>query len=127
MEKPFGFWHKGAILNLQGCKRKIKHFYFHLFKCRFMRYIIGNLKIYSNMDNIFLAAGIISVIYFISKFLEMQYVDKEPKPLKILIRDSLLVYISSVLGWFVIDQLKPVINDIDISATPLAFTDNAPF
>ena len=79
------------------------------------------------MDNIFLVAGIISVIYFISKFLEMQYVDKEPKPLKILIRDSLLVYISSVLGWFVIDQLKPVINDIDISATPLAFTDNAPF
>lgn len=79
------------------------------------------------MDNIFLAAGIISVIFFIAKFLEMQYVDKEPKPLKILIRDSLLVYISSILGWFVIDQLKPVINDIDISTTPLAFTDNPPF
>ena len=79
------------------------------------------------MDNIFLAAGIISVIFFIAKFLEMQYVDKEPKPLKILIRDSLLVYISSILGWFVIDQLKPVINDIDISTTPLAFTGNPPF
>ena len=79
------------------------------------------------MDNIFLAAGIISVIFFIAKFLEMQYVDKEPKPLKILIRDSLLVYISSILGWFVLDQLKPVINDIDISTTPLAFTDNPPF
>ena len=79
------------------------------------------------MDNIFLAAGIISVIFFIAKFLEMQYVDKEPKPLKILIRDSLLVYISSILGWFVIDQLKPVINDIDVSITPLAFTDNPPF
>ena len=92
-----------------------------------MRYLIRNLKIYSNMDNIFLAAGIISVIFFIAKFLEMQYVDKEPKPLKILIRDSLLVYISSILGWFVIDQLKPVINDIDIGSTPLAFTDNPPF
>jgi hypothetical protein len=92
-----------------------------------MRYLIRNLKIYSNMDNIFLAAGIISVIFFIAKFLEMQYVDKEPKPLKILIRDSLLVYISSILGWFVLDQLKPVINDIDISTTPLAFTDNPPF
>ena len=79
------------------------------------------------MDNIFLAAGIISVIFFIAKFLEMQYIDKEPKPLKILIRDSLLVYISSILGWFVLDQLKPVINDIDISTTPLAFTDNPPF
>jgi hypothetical protein len=92
-----------------------------------MRYLIRNLKIYSNMDNIFLAAGIISVIFFIAKFLEMQYIDKEPKPLKILIRDSLLVYISSILGWFVLDQLKPVINDIDISTTPLAFTDNPPF
>jgi hypothetical protein len=29
------------------------------------------------MDNIFLAAGIISVIFFISKFLEMKYVDKD--------------------------------------------------
>jgi hypothetical protein len=92
-----------------------------------MRYLMRNLKIYSNMDNIFLAAGIISVIFFISKFLEMQYVDKEPKPLKFLIRDSLLVYISSVLGWFVLDQLKPVINEIDVNTTPLAFTDNAPF
>ena len=92
-----------------------------------MRYLMRNLKIYINMDNIFLAAGIISVIFFISKFLEMQYVDKEPKPLKFLIRDSLLVYISSVLGWFVLDQLKSVINEIDVSTTPLAFTDNAPF
>jgi hypothetical protein len=92
-----------------------------------MRYLIRNLKIYSNMDNIFLAAGVISVIFFIAKFLEMQYVDKEPKPLKILIRDSLLVYISSILGWFVIDQLNPVINDIDLNITPLAFTDNPPF
>ena len=23
MDKPFGFWHKGAILNLQGCKKLI--------------------------------------------------------------------------------------------------------
>jgi hypothetical protein len=92
-----------------------------------MRYLIRNLKIYSNMDNIFLAAGIISVIFFISKFLEMQYVDKEPKPLKILIRDALLVYISVIVGYFIVDQLTPVINDIQISSTPLVFTDNPSF
>ena len=79
------------------------------------------------MDNIFLAAGVISVIFFIAKFLEMQYVDKEPKPLKILIRDSLLVYISVILGYFIVDQLSPVINDIKISTTPLVFTDNPSF
>lgn len=93
-----------------------------------MRYNkIRKLKIYSNMDNIFLVAGIISVIFFVAKFLEMRYVDNEPKPLKFLIRDSLLVYVSVVLGSFIIDQLKPVINEIEIPVTPLAFTDNPPF
>jgi len=79
------------------------------------------------MENIFLMAGIISVIYFIAKFLEMRYIDKEPLPLKFLVRDTLLVYVSVVLGSFVIDQLKPVINDVEIPSAPLAFTDNPPF
>jgi len=57
----------------------------------------------------------------------MQYVDKEPKPLKILIRDSLLVYVSVVCGSFIMDQLKPVINETEIPTAPLAFTDNPPF
>jgi hypothetical protein len=93
-----------------------------------MRYFkFRNVKIYSNMDNIFLIAGIISVIFFIAKFLEMRYVDGEPKPLKFLIRDSLLVYVSVVLGSFVVDQLKPVIAETEIPTAPLAFTDNPPF
>ena len=79
------------------------------------------------MDNIFLVAGIISVIFFIGKFLEMRYIDNDIKPLKFLIRDSLLVYVSVVAGSFILVQLKPVINDIDISVNPLAFTDDAPF
>ena len=93
-----------------------------------MRYFkFRNVKIYSNMDNIFLVAGIISVIYFIAKFLEMRYIDDEPKPLKFLIRDSLLVYVSVVCGSFIIDQLQPVINDTEIPSAPLAFTDNPSF
>ena len=79
------------------------------------------------MDNIFLIAGVISVIYFIAKFLEMRYIDKEPLPLKFLVRDTLLVYVSVVVGSFIIDQLKPVIHDIDAVNAPLAFTDNPPF
>ncbi len=79
------------------------------------------------MDNIFLVAGIISVIFFIAKFLEMRYVDEEPKPLKILIRDSLLVYVSVISGNFILDQLGPVINDVVAPIEPLAFTDNPPF
>jgi hypothetical protein len=79
------------------------------------------------MENIFLVAGIISVIYFIAKFLEMRYIDKEPLPLKFLVRDTLLVYVSVVCGSFIIDQLKPVINDVEIPSAPLAFTDNPSF
>jgi len=94
-----------------------------------MRYLsIRNVKIYCNMDNIFLVAGIISVIYFIGKFLEMRYVDQEPKPLKILVRDSLLVYVSVVIGNFIVEQLKPVIEEVDVkTASPLVFTDNPAF
>jgi hypothetical protein len=79
------------------------------------------------MDNIFLIAAIISVIFFIGKFLEMRYVDKEPKPLKLLMRDSLLIYISVIFGLFIIDQLKPVINETIVHSAPMAFTDNPPF
>ena len=79
------------------------------------------------MDNIFLVAGVISCIYFIGKFLEMRYIDNEPKPLKILVRDTLLVYVSIVFGNFIINQLEPVINDVAVQEVPLAFTDNPPF
>jgi hypothetical protein len=80
------------------------------------------------MDNIFLIAGIISVIFFIAKFLEMRYVDEEPKPLKLLVRDALLVYVSVMFGSFIVDQLTPVINEPNVlTSVPLAFTDNPPF
>ena len=79
------------------------------------------------MDNIFLVSGIISVIFFIAKFLEMRYVDYEPKPLKLLIRDSILVYVSVVIGSFILEQVNPVINETISPAIPLAFTDNPPF
>jgi len=95
-----------------------------------MRYLkLRKLKIYCNMNNIFLVSGIISVIFFIFKFLEMRYINinDEPKPLKFLIRDSLLVYISVIIGSFILDQLKPVMNEIVVSEVPLAFTDNPSF
>ena len=79
------------------------------------------------MENIFLGAGIISVIFFIVKFLEMRYIDKEPKPFKFLVRDSLLVYVSVVSGYFVLGQLTPVMSDTELHTAPLAFTDNPPF
>jgi hypothetical protein len=57
----------------------------------------------------------------------MRYIDNEPKPLKLLVRDTLLVYISVVFGCFILDQLNPVINETIVPIEPLAFTDNPPF
>jgi hypothetical protein len=82
------------------------------------------------MDNIFLVAGIISFIFFTAKFLEMRYINEESKPLKLIIRDTLLVYMSTIIGGFTIDQLQPAINET-IKATsevsPMVFLDNPAF
>ena len=80
------------------------------------------------MYNIFIVAGIISIIFLIIKFVEMRMVDKEPKPLKLLIRDSLLVYFSVIVGDFVSSQLKPFIEEgvHELKATSV-FTDNPAF
>lgn len=79
------------------------------------------------MDNIFLIAGLISFIFFIVKFLEMRYVEKESKPLKYLIRDSLVVYVSSVIGFFILEQLTPMVENVSKMSHPVVFTDNPSF
>ena len=80
------------------------------------------------MDNIFIVAAIISVVFFISKFMEMRFVEKETKPLKLLIRDSLLVYFSVVFGDFIIGQINPMIKGGSSASTVTqVFTDNPGF
>jgi len=78
------------------------------------------------MDNIFVTAAIISLIYFIFKFIVMRFVEKENKPLKVLVSDSLLVYFSVILGYFVIEQVNPVIVNVSDKNIHV-FTDNPGF
>lgn len=59
----------------------------------------------------------------------MRYIEKESKPLKLLIRDALLVYFSVVSGYFILEQLKPVMQSggtMSTGATPV-FIDNPEF
>ena len=79
------------------------------------------------MDNIFIIAGVISVIFLIAKFIEMRFVEKENKPLKLLIRDSLLVYFSVVIGYFILEQINPMIQNGGGSTITPVFTDNPEF
>jgi hypothetical protein len=75
-------------------------------------------------NNFFFVSFIVSVIYLVFKFLEMRYIVKKDIPLKILFRDTLLVYVSCVIGLFIITQ----INDTTvIKKQTTAFTDNPDF
>jgi len=57
----------------------------------------------------------------------MRFIDRESKPLKLLVRDTLLVYFSVLIGNFVLEQLKPVIKEGGGNAPPAVFTDSPDF
>lgn len=77
------------------------------------------------MDNIFILSGIISIVFFLVKFTEMRFIEKENKPLKHLIRDSLFVYFSVLFGSFILSQIAPVIENV--GQTQMVFTGNPDF
>lgn len=80
------------------------------------------------MDNMFIVATVISVVFLISKFIEMRFIDSESKPLKLLVRDTLLVYFSVIFGYFIMEQIKPVLEIAgETVTTPSVFTDNPEF
>jgi hypothetical protein len=79
------------------------------------------------MENIFLIAGLISIIFFIIKFIEMRFIEKESKPLKYLIRDTLLTYFSVIIGYFIIEQIKPLTEEIMNNKQTVVFTGNPNF
>jgi RsiW-degrading membrane proteinase PrsW (M82 family) len=58
-------------------------------------------------SNLFVVGAIIATVYFLLKFLEMRFVDHESqKPIKVLVRDTLIVCISSVVGVYLLEQFK---------------------
>ena len=82
------------------------------------------------MENIFFTACVISLVFLVFKFIEMRFIEKESKPLKHLVRDTLVVYSSSILGFLLLDQLRPVLNEVvegGSSGPPAVFVDNPTF
>jgi hypothetical protein len=55
----------------------------------------------------------------------MRFIEKENKPLKLLIRDSLLVYFSVLSGYFILEQLNPIVSKGGEKIQ--VFTDNPEF
>lgn len=79
------------------------------------------------MDNIFVVAGFISIIFLVMKFVEMRFLDKESKPLKVLIRDALLVYFSVISGYFIMEQLSDGMKKMEGGTATPVFVDNPEF
>ena len=72
-------------------------------------------------SNAYIVSGIIAFVFLVAKFLEMRFsgavnannegeddssVPPQSKPLKFLLRDVLLVYVSSLLGFYIIAQFE---------------------
>ena len=88
------------------------------------------------MEKVFILSIIVTCLFFSIKILEMKYVDQEWKPLKIIVRDSVIVFFSSMVGGFLLFQVDGSITDFlnivtenksfNMSATQI-FTDEPGF
>jgi len=74
------------------------------------------------MDSLFVHAGIISLLYLTIKYLEMRLINKDMKPIKEVVRDTLIVFVSTVLGMYMISEFMPSAASLQKEATK-AFTD----
>ena len=88
------------------------------------------------MEKVVFFSLVVSVLFLIFKFLEMKYIDHAYKPAREIIRDLLMVGVSSFLGAFIllrngnsVSKLMDVITDKKISPLDGAsvFTDNPNF
>jgi|APSaa5957512535_1039671.scaffolds.fasta_scaffold75704_2 hypothetical protein len=86
------------------------------------------------MTEVFIYSLAICTIFFLFKFLEMKFVpDDEKKPLKIIIKETLVVYFASIIGIYLYSQFDiPSLSSKDspeefMSKTAMAFLDNPTF
>ena len=71
------------------------------------------------MSALLMSGLVVAIMYVIFRFIEMRFVLKENKPLKVLFRDTIIVYLSTVSGLFVLDQFATNVG----KSAPKVFTD----
>lgn len=73
----------------------------------------------------------VAVVYFLLKFIEMRFAEPDnQKPVKILLRDSIVVCISAVLAVFILNQFENLANSggsNNTGTTPAVFVDTPGF
>ena len=88
------------------------------------------------MEKLLTISALITLMYCFIKILEMKYIEKEWKPLKYVIRDAVMVYISALVCLFLFGYMNGSIRDfmnvvtdnksINLSSTQV-FTDEPGF
>lgn len=78
-------------------------------------------------SNLFSIALAISIVYCFLKFFELRFQEEEEKkPLKMIIKDSAFVFISSIIGLSIMSQFNPMKGG-NGSSNPSAFIDTPAF
>ena len=84
------------------------------------------------MEKVVFLAVIITVLFFFAKMIEMEYIEKELKPLKYIVRDTIVVFLASFVPIYTYFSLNGPISEIlgvqDSNMTPTqVFTDTPGF
>lgn len=79
------------------------------------------------MNNEIITGVIVSTIFFIIKFIEMRFVQRENVPLKTLVVNTLIVFVSTILSLMIMKQFN--IDEIigSIKSVPSVFTGKPDF
>jgi RsiW-degrading membrane proteinase PrsW (M82 family) len=82
-----------------------------------------------NSTKLAIIGVVVAVIYFLLKFIEMRFVESDnQKPVKVLVRDSIIVCISAVFAVFILNQFENIsANAGSNSSTPAVFVDTPGF
>jgi hypothetical protein len=79
-------------------------------------------------NNVFVNAIIISVLFFLLRIIENKILSKEEIKIKLILKDTLMVFFSIIIGDYLIIQLAPLIYDKpELLSNPIVFTDNPSF
>ena len=63
------------------------------------------------MENNFIIAILITVLFCLAKFIEMRFIEKQMKPLKFLVRDTCIVFMSGVAATFIFFNMDSTMTD----------------
>lgn len=62
-----------------------------------------------NTTKLAIIGAVVAIVYFLLKFIEMRFVDHDnQKPMKVLVRDSIVVCVSAILAVFILNQFENI-------------------